>query len=63
MEINFLQNQILGNTILDYCWLFGSVLLGFIFKQLISKYLSQLLYKIIGRKDDSIGAENLMNYL
>ena len=63
MKINFLQNQILGNTLLDYCWLFGAILLGFIFKQLISKYLSQLLYKIIGRKDDNIGAEKFNELL
>ena len=63
MKINFLQNQILGNTLLDYCWLFGARLLGFIFKQLISKYLSQLLYKIIGRKDDDIGAEKFNELL
>ncbi len=63
MEMNFLQNQILGNTLLDYCWLFGAILLGFIFKQLISKYLSQLLYKIIGRKDDAIGSEKFNELL
>ena len=43
METEFLLTEILGNTIQDYSWFFGAVLLGFIFKRLISKYLSHLL--------------------
>ena len=63
MEINFLQNQILGNTVIRLLLAFWIYIPGFIFKQLISKYLSQLLYKIIGRKDDSIGAEKFNELL
>ncbi len=63
METNFLQTEILGNSLLDYCWLIGAILLGFIFKQLISKYLSQLLYKLIGKKDHSVGVEKFNQLL
>jgi len=50
MESEFLLTEILGNTIQDYSWFFGAVLLGFIFKKLISKYLSHLLFKVLGEK-------------
>ena len=55
MDTQFLLKEILGNTLQDYSWFFGAILLGVIFKKLISKYLSHLLFKIIGKKDQSVG--------
>ena len=49
---NFFQNSFLGNTILDYSWFFGAIILGLIFKKLISKYLSHLIFKLISKKRD-----------
>ena len=57
METKFFNMEILGNTIQDYSWFFGAVLLGFIFKRLISKYLSHLLFKLIGKKGGEVGVE------
>ena len=57
METEFFNMEILGNTIQDYSWFFGAVLLGFIFKRLISKYLSHLLFKVLGKKGGEVGVE------
>jgi len=57
METEFLLTEILGNTIQDYSWFLGAVLLGFIFKRLISKYLSHLLFKVVGKKGAIVGAD------
>ena len=57
MDTQFLLTEILGNTIQDYTWFIGAVLLGFIFKKLISKYLSHLLFKIVGTKGTEVGID------
>jgi MscS family membrane protein len=57
METEFLLTEILGNTIQNYAWFFGAVLLGFIFKKLISKYLSHLLFKLLGKKGVEVGID------
>jgi MscS family membrane protein len=57
MDTQLLMTEILGNTIQDYTWFIGAVLLGFIFKKLISKYLSHLLFKIVGTKGTEVGID------
>ena len=57
METEFLLTEILGNTIQDYAWFFGAILVGFIFKKLISKYLSHLLFKLVGNKGTEVGVD------
>ena len=57
MDTQFLLKEILGNTLQDYSWFFGAILLGIIFKKLISKHLSRLLFKIIGKKGAEVGVE------
>ena len=57
MDTQFLLTEILGNTIQDYTCFVGAVLLGFIFKKLISKYLSHLLFKIVGKKGAEVGID------
>jgi len=57
METEFLLKEILGNTIQDYAWFFGAILVGFIFKKLISKYLSHLLFKVVGKKGEEVGVD------
>ena len=63
METEFLLTEILGNTIRDYSWFLGAVLLGFIFKRLISKYLSHLLFKVLGKKGGEVGVEKFDDLL
>ena len=57
MDTQFLLTEILGNTIQDYTWFIGAILLGFIFKKLISKYLSHLLFNIVGKKGAEVGVD------
>ena len=54
---NFLIQELLGNTMQDYAWFIGAILLGLIFKKLISKYLSHLLFKIVKNKSTDVGTE------
>lgn len=63
MDTNFLSTEFLGNTWQDYSWFIGAILLGLIFKKLISKYLSRLLFKIVGKKDADIGVEKFNELL
>ena len=57
METNFLLKELLGNTIENYIWFIGSILLGLIFKRLVSKYLSRLLFKIVRNQKSNVGVD------
>ena len=63
MDTQILQTEFLGNTLQDYCWFLGAILLGLLFKKLFSRYLSRLLYKVIGKKDIEIGVEKFNELL
>ena len=63
MDAQFLQREIFGNSIQDYCWFLGAIVVGLLFKKLFSRYLSRLLYKVIGKKDDEIGVEKFNELL
>ncbi len=58
-----LLEELLGNTMQDYAWFIGAILLGLIFKKIISKYFSRLLYKIINKKYSDIGIEKIDSLL
>ena len=54
-QLEFLNTEFLGNSVKSYL-IFGSVLLlGLIFKSLISSYLRRLIYKIVGDKTNVDG--------
>lgn len=53
----FLESIYFENTVKSYLLFFGTLLLGFLFKRIISKYLSHLLYRFFGKKEHSIGVE------
>jgi MscS family membrane protein len=57
METEFLQIEFLSNTLLDYSWFIGAIIVGLLFKKLISKYLSHLLFKIVGKKGAEVGVD------
>ena len=64
MDLNqILITEFLGNTTKDYLCFVSAILLGLIFKKLISKYLSQLLFKIVKTKDIDVGADTFNNLL
>ena len=45
MELDTLLKQVyFGNSLQDYAWFLGMIILGFIFKKLFSKYLSHMLF-------------------
>ena len=52
-----LLTEFLGNNIEDYAWFVGAIILGLIFKRLISRYLSHLLFRLIKTKDSELGVE------
>ena len=57
MDLQTLLQQVyFGNTIEDYTWFFGMLLLGLVFKKLISRYFSHLLYRLVG-KNSSVSVE------
>tara|TARA_B100001250_G_scaffold56707_2_gene43852 strand:- start:2745 stop:3842 length:1098 start_codon:yes stop_codon:yes gene_type:complete len=60
---NFLQQELLGNNMQDYIWFFSAILLGLVFKKLISKYLSHLLFKIVRTKDTQVGVDKFNELL
>ena len=60
---NFLPQEFLGNTMQDYIYFIGAILLGLIFKKLISKYLSHLLFKVVKNKNTEIGADKFNTLL
>lgn len=57
MDTEILLTNFLGNSIKDYIYFFGIILIGLIFKKLISKYLSNILYKVVGKKDNNVGID------
>mgnify|MGYP001467113587 FL=1 len=63
MNTQLLQTEFLGNSIQDYCWFLGAIVVGLLFKKLISRYFSKLIYKLIGKKDSEIGVEKFNELL
>lgn len=63
MYTQFFQTEFMGNEVQDYCWFLGSIIIGLLFKKLISRYLSRFIYKIIGRRDNEIGIDKFHNLL
>ncbi|PCJ86389.1 MAG: mechanosensitive ion channel protein MscS [Flavobacteriales bacterium] len=53
----------LGNTVEDYCWFLGMILLGFIFLKYLSKIFSNLLFKIIKRYSEGIDSKKFFELL
>ena len=53
----FLETQYLENSVRNYLIFIGSIVLGLLFKGLISRYLSRSLYSLIGKKEKRVGVE------
>ena len=45
----FLQQQFLGNTIANYLYVIGTILLALLIMRLISKYFAKLLHKVVAK--------------
>ena len=55
-----LQWTFLGNTVENYLWFAGIFLVGLIFKNLISKLISFILFNVLRRYFKSIGVQKLV---
>jgi MscS family membrane protein len=63
MLIHLLQQKFLGNTIENYLWFAGIFLAGLVFKNLISKLLSYLLFNVLRRYFKTIGVRQFVEML
>ena len=59
----FFKEIYFENSIGDYAWFFGAIIIGLIFKKLISKYLSNLIFKLIGKKEELVGVDKFNELL
>ncbi|MES2331582.1 MAG: mechanosensitive ion channel domain-containing protein [Bacteroidota bacterium] len=57
----FLQTEFLNNTIRDYLFVVGVILLAVFIKRLISKYLAKLLYKIVAKAAKNIERQSFLD--
>ena len=53
----FLKTEYLENSAQNYLIFVAAIILGLLFKGLISRYLSHSLYKVIGKKEKRVGVE------
>jgi len=53
----FLKTEYLENSAQNYLIFVAAIIIGLLFKGLISRYLSHSLYKIIGKKEKKVGIE------
>ena len=58
-----LDNVFLGNTLEDYCWFFGILLFAFLFQRIISKWLSNIIYRLIKRYTEGLDSGKLFELL
>ena len=52
-----LDTIFLDNSLKEYLFFLLTLIIGLIFKKLLSKYFSHLLYKLIGKKETSVGID------
>jgi len=55
-----LQQDFLSNTVGSYLWVLASIVLAIFFKRLISKYFATLLYRMVGKRSDSIRKKSFL---
>ena len=52
-----LNNTYIGNSLINYLLFAFAIISGLVFKGLISKYLSHVIYRILGKRGDEVGIE------
>ncbi|HVX49984.1 MAG TPA: hypothetical protein VHB48_07495, partial [Chitinophagaceae bacterium] len=60
---NLLQKVILNNTLQQYLEVFLTVLVAFIVKRFVSKYLAGLLYRLFTKAGKTLHKENFLNLI
>ena len=57
----FLQQQFLGNTIANYLYVAGTILLALLIMRLISKYFAKLLHRAIAKASKNIARQSFLD--
>ncbi len=63
MDNQFFEQIIWGNTVKAYALFVGIILLGLLFKRFVSRFLSQLLFKLFRRFADEVKMETFISLL
>lgn len=63
MNQAFFQQEFWGNTIAQYCFFGGIILLGLLLKRAVSRLFSQLLFKVFKRFADEVQADTFIALL
>lgn len=58
-----LQQTFLGNTLENYCWFAGIIIVGLIFLRLLSKFLTFLIFKVLKKYSTGVGYDKLLMLL
>lgn len=58
---NFLQQELLNNTLASYLAVAGIIVFALIFKRFLSKYLAKLLYKIVAKAAKNIARQSFLD--
>jgi len=63
MDNSFFEQVFWGNTLRAYCMFGGIILLGLLFKRIVSRFLSQLLFKLFKKFADEVRIETFIALL
>lgn len=63
MEHGFFEQVFLSNTLKDYCWFVGIILLGLLFKRIVSRFSSKLLFKLFTKFANEVNVETFIAML
>jgi MscS family membrane protein len=55
-----LQHTFLGNTLEDYCWFAGIIIVGLIFLRLLSKLLTLFIFRFLKKYSTGVGYDKLL---
>ena len=61
MVINdFFKLTFLGNTIANYCWFIGIIIVGLSFQRLLAKFFTFLVFKFLNKYATEVGYNKLL---
>lgn len=60
MDNEFLKRSFLGNTVENYFWFMGIILIGLIFLRLLSKLLTWVIFKVVKKYSTGVGFDKLL---
>ncbi len=63
MEVNFFEQIFWGNTIRQYLFFAGIIILGLLFKRIVSRLLSKLTFKLFKKFADEVNSETFIALL